>query len=117
MGVPILLATKVENSLAHTNVQDSFQSANVPIKIWIAQDDTSVSYSQANAFITRLKNYGCVAEMRTMPSNTGGHYSVDTDSNAPQTTNVTTPLGVLYATIPTAFYELELYFRGLKAIR
>ena len=81
-----------------------------PLKIWIAEDDSAVSYARASALVSSLQNDGCYAELRTMPSGTGGHHAVDNDANAPQTTNVTTKCGITYATIPTAYYELVKFF-------
>lgn len=86
-------------------------SLNRAIKIWVAQDDMTVSYENAVALIASLQNFGYKGELRTMPSGTGGHHSVDNAEDAPQTTNVTTPLGITYATVPTAYYELEQFFR------
>ena len=83
---------------------------NRPLKIWIASDDDAVSYSTAQAVVSSFQNAGQFAQLRTMPANTGKHHAVDNDPNALQTTNVTTPLGVTYATIPTAYYELVKFF-------
>lgn len=85
-------------------------SLNRPVKIWIAQDDTIVSYSDSNAFIQSLNNGGYKGELRTMPNGTGGHHAVDNDVNALQTIDVTTKCGVAYETVPTAYYELVQFF-------
>jgi hypothetical protein len=85
-------------------------SLNRPVKIWIAEDDSSVSYGVSQAFIQSLNNGGYKGELRTMPSGTGGHHAVDNDPSALQTMNVTTRCGVIYATIPTAYYELVQFF-------
>ena len=110
MNFNLPIATKVSNSLSHIYNSEQYRYMPVPLKIWIAQDDSAVSYNQASAFVSTIKNYGGNAELRTMASGTGGHSSVDTGENAPQTTNVTTILGVLYETVPTAFYELVNYY-------
>ena len=110
-GLPILPANKPDY---YTNASGTGTMSRVslsrPVKIWIAQDDDTVSYNTASAVISSLKNAGCNATLRTMPNNTGGHHSVDTDANAPQTKNVTTRLGVTYETIPTAYYEVGKFF-------
>lgn len=93
-----------------------YKQTNVPIRVWVAEDDDAVSYTKISYHIQQIRNAGCQAEIRTMPNNTGKHHSVDTDPNAPQTTNVTTPLGIAYQTIPTAYYELELYFRSFRIV-
>ena len=49
-----------------------------------------------------------------MPDGTGGHHSVDNDENALKTTNVTTPLGKTYESVPTAYFELEQFFRKYR---
>lgn len=88
----------------------AFRLSSVPIKIWIASDDTAVSYPQAQYLIATLRNAGCDGELRTMPAGTGQHGAVDRGENALQTTDVTTRLGIHYDAIPTAYYELEQYF-------
>lgn len=83
---------------------------NRPCKIWIASDDNAVSYETAVAVISSLRNGGNYAQLRTMPANTGKHHAVDTDENALQTADVTTPLGIHYDSIATAYYELVEFF-------
>lgn len=84
---------------------------NRPLKIWISKDDRAVSYELSAGLVKSLNNAGFRAELRTMPDSTGGHHSVDNDENAPKITNVTTPLGKTYESVPTAYFELEQFFR------
>ena len=82
-----------------------------PVKIWIAEDDINAPYIESEALIKALNNGGGYGVLRTMPNNTGGHHSVDTDANAPQKTDVTTALGIHYDSIPLAYYELGEWFK------
>ena len=95
MGLPIKVAD-IKQYFSNAGLTREMVRASQlrPVKIWIAEDDAAVCYSLANAVIKSLQNAGCHAELRTMPSGTGGHHSVDNDTNAPQTTNVTTSLGI-----------------------
>ena len=86
-------------------------TTNRPLKIWIAKDDPAVSYAASEGLVRSLHNSGFRAELRTMPDGTGGHHAVDNDENALQVKDVTTPCGKLYESVPTAYYELEQFFR------
>lgn len=112
-GLPITNANKQTYYTHPTSYQTGSMSRiglNRPLKIWIASDDDAVLYDSADAVVKSFQNGGQIAQLRTMPANTGKHHAVDTDANALQTTNVTTQLGVTYATIPTAYYELVKFF-------
>lgn len=110
-GLPISDADKINYFYGIQNTKTMNRiGPNKPLKIWIASDDDSVSYANAEALVLSLRNCGGKAEIRTMPANTGKHHAVDNDPNALQTTNVTTKLGITYATIPTAYYELGQFF-------
>lgn len=85
-----------------------------PVKIWIAQDDEESSYSNCEMFCQQIRNAGGEGVLRTMPNGTGGHHSVDTDENAPQQTNITTPLGYEYETVPLAYYEAWQWFESRR---
>lgn len=94
---------------------------NVPTKIWIASNDTSVSYISAKLFVELAQRTGSPVYLRRMPSfiqnssysgtrtSAGGHTSVDTNANAPK---------VLYkpkysdtaVNIPIAYAELVDWF-------
>jgi len=89
-------------------------TANRPLKIWIAKDDHAVSYKISAGLVESLHNAGFKAELRTMPDGTGGHHAVDNDENALRETNVTTPLGIPYESVPTAYFELEQFFRKYR---
>lgn len=82
-----------------------------PIKIWAASDDNAISYRLCSAFIQSIKNAGGNAVLRTMPDNSGGHHSVDTDENAPKVTSITTKLGVTHTNVPLAYVEMVEWFR------
>lgn len=88
-------------------------SNNTPIKIWIAEDDKTVSIDNCKGFVQSLHNGGYKAEIRLMPANTGAHHAVDNDPAALQTLDVTTRLGVHYDSVPTAYYELAGFFDSL----
>lgn len=81
-----------------------------PTKIWFAMDDESISPTMCSTFVQQIRNGGGFGAARVMPSGTGGHHAVDTDANALQQTDVTTPLGVTYASVPLAYYELWEFF-------
>lgn len=107
---------KFNLSLNNDYTVSGYKVTDVPIKVWVAEDDDAVSYDKIVYHMTQIRNAGGYAEVRIMPNNTGKHHSVDYDSNAPQTTNVTTPLGIEYASIPTAYYELEQFFRSFRIV-
>jgi hypothetical protein len=110
-GLPIKASEKATYyRKGHTTGDMCRTSLNRPVKIWIAEDDNAVSYAVSSAFIQSLNNGGYKGELRTMPSGTGKHHAVDNDANALQTTNVTTKCGIIYATVPTAYYELVQFF-------
>lgn len=75
-----------------------------PTRIWVAPDDTDTPYIGIESFVKSAQNGHSPVTIRTMPSGTGGHHSVDTASNAPKT-NVTTRLGVTYSNFPIAYVE------------
>ena len=107
--------TKVLNDIKLRNGKNPdyssvFKTCDVPLKVWVADDDVNISPHAIKNIVKTMNNAGCLAEIRTMPNGTGGHHSIDNDVNAPQTTNVTTKLGIYYDTIPTAYYELREYF-------
>ncbi|MBR5309323.1 MAG: hypothetical protein IKU43_11160 [Clostridia bacterium] len=87
-------------------------TTNRPLKIWISKDDTCVNYAASESLVKSLNNAGFMAELRTLPDDTGGHHSVDNDEKALKEFNVTTPLGKHYESVPTAYYELEKFFRA-----
>lgn len=84
---------------------------NVPMKIFVAPDDGAVDYGTCVAFLQSIKNCGGIAEIRTMPVGTGGHYSVDSDPNAPKIASLKTRLGIECTDIPVAYAEMVQFFR------
>lgn len=84
---------------------------SVPVKIWCAPDDDAVNYESNRQFIESIKLAQGVAEMRTMPSGTGGHHATDTSPTALKAEMVTTKLGVTYQDLPLAYVELIEWFR------
>ena len=102
-----LLIGSARKQLSRTNLT---RPAYPPTKIWVAMDDSAIAPAHCITLAQQIRNsgnYGCV---RIMPDNTGGHHAVDTDPNALKITNVTTPLGITYAEVPTAYYELYEFF-------
>ena len=93
-----------------TNWANLHRTCHSAIKIWSAPDDTAVPYSTEQNFIKTLQNGNCIAELRTMPSGTGGHHAVDTGTNALKQSGVT-EIGVNYFNIPTAYVEAVAFFR------
>ena len=93
-----------------TNWENLHRTCRSAIKIWSAPDDTDVPYSIEQNFIKTLTNGNCIAELRAMPSGTGGHHAVDYDANALKQSGVT-KIGVTYTDIPTAYVEAVEFFR------
>lgn len=107
-----------EGDMIESNWSSLVRVCPTPIKIWDAIDDMNTPYSIAKNFVTTLKNGGCMAELRTMPTGTGGHYSVDigTENNPSiKVENVTTRLGIVHNNIPLAYVELVNYFRRFSS--
>lgn len=82
-----------------------------PIKIWVAPDDTNISYPKILEFVAQCKNNSEDVTLREMPENTGGHHSVDNDPSAP-TEDVTTALGIAYEDVPSAYVEMVEFIRS-----
>ena len=93
---------------------------NVPIKIFIANDDNIVNPTGCKYFINSIKATGGDAEIRIFPSGCGKHHAVDTgiviengvpvQYNQPKV-NITTKLGYNCSDVPLAYAELVQYFR------
>lgn len=108
-----MVSNVINKSLAellelHAETSNSFANVvrivPVPTRYWVAQDDTSTPYAIAENFVKSAQNGNSPVSLRTMPSNTGGHHSVDNAANAPKTT-ITTRLGVTYTDFPVAYVE------------
>ncbi len=82
-----------------------------PVKIWCAPDDTAVSYNKNVEYVEQAKNGGCDVLLRTMPTGTGGHHSVDSDPNAPKQ-DITTVLGITHTGVPVAYVEMVDFIRS-----
>lgn len=80
----------------------------VPIKVWIAADDASVPISMVQIFQKMVRNGNGEFYIRQMPSGTGGHHSVDTDTNAPKTDYVCKSGETI--NIPVAYAEAVDWF-------
>ena len=108
----VLIANSDKMAISATKNYDNsaFRICDTPIKIWVAEDDEAVSYNQCQYLVSTLKNGGCYAELRTMPDGTGGHHSVDYDTNAPKVDSITTRLGITHTNVPTAYVELIEFF-------
>lgn len=84
---------------------------NVPTKIICAIDDKAVSHDLCKAYLQSLKNGGCVGEMRSLPSGTGGHHAVDNDENALKVESITTKCGIVHIDVPLAYAEMVQFFK------
>lgn len=82
-----------------------------PVKIWVAPDDTNISYSKIVEFVAQCQNSASDITLREMPTGTGGHHSVDNDPNAPKSSG-TTALGITYTDMPTAYVEMVEFIRS-----
>lgn len=76
-----------------------------PVKIWGTPTDAETPYQKMVEAVKQLNNGGCEAHLRTFAA--GGHNVTDVGANAAGEvqTNVTTRLGVEFASVPTAYVE------------
>lgn len=81
----------------------------VPIKIWCAEDDDTVPYMWCKKYQDMVRRGNGICSLRTMPSGTGGHHSVDTGADAPQTTYACSD--GTSQTIPVAYAETLEWFK------
>lgn len=81
----------------------------VPTKIWIASDDTAVSYGEAALYVQMAQRGGSQCYLRRMPDGTGGHNSVDSHTNAPKVYYRPKYSGTS-VNIPVAYAELVDWF-------
>ena len=106
--------TFVNQDVYDPDVEDSFKDiiryVPVPIKFWVAPDDTNTPIQMHRNFVKSAINGGSTAYLRELPEGTGAHHAVDNDPNALQTANITTRLGVHYNTMTTAWVELAEWF-------
>lgn len=89
-------------------IANSSKTQPCPFKIWQSQDDEVIPWA-TTAFYKQLVDQGNgICELRQMPNGTGGHHSVDTDTNAPKVNYQTKYGGVV--NIPVAYAELVDWF-------
>lgn len=92
------------------------RNVTVPVKIWSAIDDeTQVSHYEHTSMINSIRNAGGYAELRTMPTDTGGHYSTDRSPLSIKK-NIVTKLGYTCNNIPLAWIEMVNFFRSFIGI-
>lgn len=106
-----LVPLKFKNSNAFNDV---VKLCDVPFRIHIAEDDTTVAYQQSLNLIKAMKNSGSRAEIRTLPANTGAHHATDSDENALKVSSITTKLGYTCTDVPLAYVEAVSWFRYYK---
>lgn len=92
------------------NWVDKYRYSKVPMKIWIADDDTNVPPEIIYNYIKTLKNGQSVAELRMIPDGEGGHYAFSSSETAVRISG-TTALGISYTDIPYPWVELVAFFR------
>lgn len=85
---------------------------NVPVKFWQAFDDENVSGHTNYTIFKWMQNAGANVKWRTMPNDTGKHYSVIGSANALKTSG-TTSLGIAYTDVPVAYVEMAEFFRSI----
>lgn len=105
---------KANYSAARTPRPNSYRAHTAPTRIWYALDDEAINTDFCAAYVDQLRNSGEFGQNRIMPNGTGGHHAVDSDPNALKATNITTPLGYNYASIPLAYYEVWQFFERFK---
>lgn len=81
----------------------------VPMKIWCAEDDESVPYGWCVKYQEMVRRGNGLCYLRTMPSGTGGHHSVDDSANAPTTSYLCSD-GTTQTT-PVAYAEALEWFK------
>lgn len=94
---------------SETILDSAVTHVTVPTKIWVADDDTAVSYVDALMYVEMAQRGGSQCYMRRMPSKTGGHHSVDTDGSAPKVYYRPKYSGTA-VNIPVAYAELVDWF-------
>ena len=114
--------TMLENTLNKNEKMAEYQNLsrvnNVPTKIWAAIDDGDDDwgiYGASRIYIHTLKNANNIAEIRTMPANTGGHNAVDSSPDALKVRSITTRLGITHSNVPLAYVELASFFRRFES--
>ncbi len=88
---------------------DYVKTASVPVKIWGTPDDAATPYLKMVEVVEQLKNGGSVAELVTLPRDSGGHAAADYGNKVAQ---VTTALGITYEDIPIGWVENVAWIRA-----
>ena len=114
--------TMLTNALDKNEKMAEYQNLsrvnNVPTKIWAAIDDGDDDwgiYGTSRIYIHTLKNANNIAEIRTMPANTGSHNAVDSSPDALKVSSITTRLGYTHNNVPLAYVELVSFFRRFES--
>jgi hypothetical protein len=94
------LDAEVANSFANVTLV-----CQVPYRHWVAEDDTDVPLRRIANYVSEVQKAGAPATLRVMAAGQGAHHAVDNATNAPKVENVTTRLGVFYASVPLAYVE------------
>lgn len=79
----------------------------VPTKIWIASDDSSVSYGESKLYVAMAQRGGSQCYLRRMATGTGGHNSVDSNGIK---VNYRPKYSDTLVNIPVAYAELVDWF-------
>lgn len=83
-----------------------------PLKIWAAEDDDrGMVWEYSRLMIHTIKNAQGNAELRKMPTGTGGHNATDSAPEALKVASIVTKLGIIKTDVPLAFVELVSWFR------
>lgn len=98
-----------DNGVAIPGLNSVGISFTVPTKIWIAGDDTSVSFDMAKLYYDMAARAYSPCEFREMASQHGGHHSVDTASNA-ETVSIQPRYSDEPVTIAVAYKEVVEFF-------
>ena len=106
----VLYAKLLNGDFKTMGAMDNYiRHSEVPTKLWVSPDDEQINYAYCWNFIKSLQNGGSLAELRLLPSGTGGHSATDTGANALKDSGVT-KLGVTYTDVPRAFTEAVNFF-------
>ena len=103
-----LVALKFKNP---GTFDDVIKFCDVPFRIHIAEDDTTVAYNQSLNLIKAMKNSGSIAEIRTLPANTGQHHATDSSPDALKVASIVTELGYTCTDVPLAYVEAANWFK------
>lgn len=83
----------------------------VPTKIWIEENDDSVSYNEAKFFSQIVKRGGSDCQLISIKQGHGAHHAVDTAENAPKETYK--PKYADEVTVAKTYVQIVKWFEGL----